>query len=51
MSSALDQFGRSLVSASRALHQDAQTQNTHATSETGHPPEPRRGVAEVVYSV
>ena len=43
MSSALDRFGRSLVSASRALHQDAQTQNTHATSETGHPPEPRRG--------
>jgi hypothetical protein len=43
MSSALDQFERELVSASRTLHQHAQTQQTPATDQTGHPPEPRRG--------
>ena len=37
MSSALDRFERSLVTASRALDQNAQTQKTQATNRTGHP--------------
>ncbi|MGO9821709.1 MAG: hypothetical protein ACLPTJ_13800 [Solirubrobacteraceae bacterium] len=43
MSSALDRFERSLVTASRALYEDAQTQRTHATEQTGRPPAGRRG--------
>ena len=45
MSSALDRFERSLVTASRALHaldQNAQADQTHATDQTGHAPARRR---------
>src|ERR1035437_9177732 len=42
MSSALDLFERSLVTASRTLNQDAQTQQTQATNQTAHPPARRR---------
>ena len=42
MSSALDLFERSLVTASRTLNQNAQTQQTQATNQTGHPPARRR---------
>ena len=43
MSPALDRFGRSLVAASRALYENAQTQQTRATKQTGRPPAGRRG--------
>ena len=43
MSCALDQFGRSLVTASRALYENAQTQKSDATKQTGRPPAGRRG--------
>ena len=42
MSSALDQFGRSLVTASRALDRSAQTRQPQAVSQTGHSPGRRR---------